>query len=178
MDQTQQAKSSFSFGRFLAFLKLLIVSNLFKVVLSSILSFIVTTGVLSLVVYATREFEGNKLVVLANVFYVGAALGVLFLIAIVCIFFAAGTFRSYNIRATAWNIVLLPATRSEKFVAHYIYACLFVPLIFIAAYLGRQCKGTKKSNRFTHFSPLVIEMSVTLLHFAVYQCATKPNFGV
>ena len=85
MDQTQQAKSSFSFGRFLAFLKLLIVSNLFKVVLSSILSFIVTTGVLSLVVYATREFEGNKLVVLANVFYVGAALGVLFLIAIVCI---------------------------------------------------------------------------------------------
>ena len=44
--------------------------------------------------------------------------------------------------------------------------------------LGRQCKGTKKSNRFTHFSPLVIEMSVTLLHFAVYQCATKPNFGV
>ena len=52
------------------------------------------------------------------------------------IVFAAGTFRSYNIRATAWNIVLLPATRSEKFVAHYIYACLFVPLIFIAAYLA------------------------------------------
>lgn len=136
MDQTQQANSSFSFGRFLAFLKLLIVTNLFKVVLSSVLSFVVTTGVLSLIVYATNEFEGNDLVVLANVFYVGAALGVLFLIAIVCIFFAAGTFRSYNIRATAWNVVLLPATRSEKFVAHYIYACLFVPLIFIAAYLA------------------------------------------
>ena len=30
----------------------------------------------------------------------------------------------------------MPATRSEKFVAHYIYACLFVPLIFIAAYLA------------------------------------------
>ena len=42
-----------------------------------------------------------------------------------------------------------------------------------AAYLGRQCKGTKKNNRFTHLSPTCDHFSHGMLHFPVYQLVTK-----
>ena len=47
-----------------------------------------------------------------------------------------------------------------------------------AAYLGRQCKGTKKNNRFTHLSPTCDHFYHGLLHFPVYQLVTKPKIGV
>ena len=38
-------------------------------------------------------------------------------------------------------------------------------------------KVRKKTIGCSTCRQLVMEMSVTLLHFSVYQCITKPNFG-
>lgn len=136
MGTTERGEGSFIFDRFWAFFKLFVAPHMRRAILSSAVGFVVTAAVLTLVVVGASDNDSEQAFSGLKFLYWSVCVLAFFGHGIASLFFSSTAFKAYNRRETCWSVVLAPASRLEKFVAHGVYAVVLVPLFFVVSFGG------------------------------------------
>lgn len=119
---------AFLFSRFWAFLKLLFISNSQKLKLWLAVCFAVTLGIHLLLFFSLNDMAHDWVYVLL------ASAGIFSILLCGCLGLSANAFKSYKHRDTAWQIMLLPVSRFEKYSAHFAYSVLALPFLLMLVF--------------------------------------------
>ena len=160
LNSKEQLNASFSFSRLAAFLKLIISTSSRRLLLVAGVGFVISSIFLSWIVCDAGTSSPGESTALASVLYVLVFILGSVLFASASVVAAARGLQDYNRRESAWNIMLLPVSKTEKYIAHYIYSVLFVPIVFAAAFAASvgisiaflQYFGTESMDVFSHLS--------------------------
>lgn len=136
MSTTERGERSFIFDRFWAFFKLFVAPHVRRATLSSAVGFVVTAAVLTLVVVGASDSDSEQAFSGWKFLYGTVCFLAFFGHGIASLFFSSTAFKAYDRRETCWSVVLAPASRLEKFVAHGVYAVVLAPLLFVVSFGG------------------------------------------
>lgn len=134
LNSKEQLNAAFSFSRFLAFLKLIIATSSRKLLIVAGVGFVISSIFLVWIVCDAGMTPPGESTALASVLYVLVFILGSVLFASASVVAAARGLQDYNRRESAWNIMLLPVSKTEKYIAHYIYSVIIVPIVFAAAF--------------------------------------------
>ncbi len=134
LNSKEQLNAAFSFSRFWAFLKLILSTSSRKLLSAAGIGFVISSVFLVWIVCDAGTSSPGESTAHASVLYVLVfALGSLIFASASAVTAARGL-KDYSRRESAWIIMLLPVSKTEKYIAHYIYSVLFVSAVWAVAF--------------------------------------------